>query len=89
MVESHITHSSLRDVLKILSTFSERFSENCVLWIYLNMIGYRKILIGHFMTSYEILRYSTISFWDIPDAAYWNIRGIACVNLGQFEISSG
>jgi len=26
------------------------------------MIGYRKILIGHFMTSYEILRYPTIYF---------------------------
>jgi len=29
--------------------------EVCILWIYLNMIGYRKILIGHFMISYEIL----------------------------------
>jgi len=36
----------------------------------LNMIGYRKILIGHFITSYEILRHPTISFWDIPDAAH-------------------
>jgi len=41
------------------------------------------------MTSYEILRYPMISFWDIPGAAHWNIRGIAFVNLGQFEISSG
>jgi len=55
----------------------------------LNIIGYRKILVGHFMISYEILRYLTISFWDIPDSAHWNIRGIALVNLGQFEVSSG
>jgi len=48
----------------------------------LNIIGYRKILIGHFMISYEILRYPTISFWDIPDAALWNIRGITFVNPG-------
>jgi len=82
VIKSHTIHSSLRDVL---STFSGRLSENRVLWIYLNMIGYRKILIGHFMTSYEILR----SFWDIPDAAHWNIRRIAFVNLGQFEVSSG
>jgi len=41
------------------------------------------------MTSYEILRYPTIFFWDIPDAAHWNIRGIAFVNLGQFEVFSG
>jgi len=27
------------------------------------------------MTSYEILRYPTISFGDIPDATHWNIRG--------------
>jgi len=40
------------------------------------------------MTSYEILRYPTISFWDIPDAAHWNIREIIFVNLGQFEIYS-
>jgi len=41
------------------------------------------------MTSYEILRYSTISFWgDFPDVAHWNIRGIAFVNLEQFEVSS-
>jgi len=53
------------------------------------MIGYHKILIGHFITSYEILQYPTISFWDIPDIIHWNIRGIAFVNLGQFEISSG
>jgi len=46
------------------------------------MIGYRKILIEYFMTSYEILQYLTISFWDIPDAAHWNIRGITFVNLG-------
>jgi len=25
-----------------------------------------------------------MSVWDIPDAAHWNIRGIAFVNLGQF-----
>jgi len=49
------------------------------------------ILIGHFMTSYEILRYPTISFWNIPDTDHWNIRGIfyAFVNLGQFEVSLG
>jgi len=41
------------------------------------------------MTSYKILRYFTISFWDIPDAAHWNIREIACVNLRQFEVPSG
>jgi len=30
MIESHTTHSSLRDVLKMhLSTFSGRLSENC------------------------------------------------------------
>jgi len=52
------------------------------------MIGYRKILIKHFMTSYKVLRFPTISFWDIPDATHWNIRRIAFVNLGQFEISS-
>jgi len=46
------------------------------------MIEYRKILIKHFITSYKILRYLTISFWDIPDTAHWNIRGIAFVNLG-------
>jgi len=61
MVESHTTHSSLRDALKMSWVrFSGHFSGNYVLWIYLNMIGYSKILIGHFMTSYEILRYSTI-----------------------------
>jgi len=66
-----------------MSTFSGRLSKNCVLWIYLNIIGYRKILIGHFMTSYKIFkRYLTISFWDNPDA-HWNIRRIAFVNLGQ------
>jgi len=27
-----------------------------------------------------------MSFWDIPDAAHWNIHEIAFVNLGQFEI---
>jgi len=48
-----------------------------------------KILIGYFMGSYKILRYSTISFWDIPNAAHWNIRGIAFVNLRQFEVFSG
>jgi len=37
------------------------------------------------MTSYEILRYPTISFWNILDAVLWNIRGIAFVNLGQFD----
>jgi len=41
------------------------------------------------MTCYEILRYPMISFWDMPDAAHWNIRGIAFVNLGQFEVFSG
>jgi len=43
------------------------------------------------MTSYKILRYPTMSFWDTahPDVAHWNIRGIAFVNLGQFEVSSG
>jgi len=41
------------------------------------------------MTFYEILRYSMISFWDIPDAAHWNIRGVVFVNLRQFEVSSG
>jgi len=46
------------------------------------MIGYRKILIGHFMISYEILRYPSISFWDNPDVAHWIIRGITFVNLG-------
>jgi len=35
------------------------------------MIGYRKILMGHFMTFYEILRNPTISFWD---AAHLNIH---------------
>jgi len=39
----------------VLSMFSGRLSEICVLWIYLNMRGCRKILIGHFMTFYEIL----------------------------------
>jgi len=53
------------------------------------MMGYRKILIGHFMTTYEILQHPTTSFWDIPNAAHWNIREIAFVNLGQFEVSSG
>jgi len=37
------------------------------------------------MTSYEILRY----LFGISDAAHWNIRGIAFVNLGQFMVSSG
>jgi len=46
------------------------------------MIGYHKILIGHFITSYEILRYPTISFWFIPDAAHWNIRGIVFIQSG-------
>jgi len=55
---------------------------------YLNIIGYRKILIEYFMTFYEILGYLTMSFWDIPDAAHWNIREIAFVNLEQFEVSS-
>jgi len=41
------------------------------------------------MTSYKILRYLMISFWDISDAAHWNIREIAFVNLRQFEVSSG
>jgi len=81
IIESHTIHSSLRDVLKM----SWVRSQECVLWIYLNMIGYRKILIGHFI-SYEILRYPTISFWDILDAIHWNIRRIASVNLGQFEV---
>jgi len=31
---------------------------------------YRKILIGNYMTSYKILQYPTICFWDISDAAY-------------------
>jgi len=38
------------------------------------------------MTSYEILRYPTISFWDILDAVLWNIHEIAFVNLEQFGI---
>jgi len=62
MIESHNIQFSKRCSKDVLSTFSGRLSENCVLWTYLNMIGYRKILIGHFMTSYEILRYPTISF---------------------------
>jgi len=33
--------------------------------------------------------WATISFWDIPDAVHWNIRGIVFVNLSQFEVSSG
>jgi len=53
------------------------------------MIGYHKLLIRYFMTSYEIFRYPTISFWDIPDAAHCNIHGIAFVNLRQFEVSTG
>jgi len=44
------------------------------------MVEYRKILIGHFMTTYEILKYPMISFWDI--STHWNIHGIAFVNLG-------
>jgi len=64
MVESHNTQFSTRCSKDVLSTFSGRLSENCVLWIYLNMISYCKILIGHFMTSYEILWYPTISFWN-------------------------
>jgi len=44
------------------------------------MIEY-EILIGHFMTSYENLRYPTIFFGNIPDAAHWKIRGIVFVNL--------
>jgi len=47
------------------------------------MIGYRKILIGHLTKFYDILQYL---LWDIPDTAHWNIRGIAFVNLGQFEV---
>jgi len=55
MVVSHTTQFSKRCSKDVLSTFSKRLSD-CVLWVYLNMIEYRKILIGHFMTSYEILR---------------------------------
>jgi len=80
---SYNTQFSKRDSKDVLST-----SRRTVLCIYLNMIGYRKILIGHFMIFYKILRYPTIFFWDIPDA-HWNIRGIVFVNLGQFEVFSG
>jgi len=69
MVESHTTHSSLRDVLKMSWVRSQDVPRR-TLWIYLNVIGYRKILIGHFMTSYEILQYPTISFWDVPNTAH-------------------
>jgi len=53
------------------------------------MIGYRNID----RTFYDILRNFTISY-DIflgytGYAAHWNIRGIAFVNLGQFEVSLG
>jgi len=70
MVKSHTTQFSKRCFKNVLSTFSRRLSENCVLWIYLNMIGYRKILIEHFMTSYEILQYAMIFFGNIQDAAH-------------------
>jgi len=51
------TQFSKRCSKDVLSTFSLRLSENCILWTYLNMIGYRKILIGHLMKFYDILRY--------------------------------
>jgi len=51
------------------------------------MIECRKILIGLFTTFYEILRYTTIFFYRLSllDAVYWNIHGIAFINLGQFD----
>jgi len=63
------------------------------------MIGYRKILIGHFMTFYEILQYPAISFlgypgccsleylWDrlCQSGTIWDIFRIKC---GVWEVMS-
>jgi len=133
MVESHTTHSSLRDVLKMSwvrsqgspfdhvpidyqpftaleqwkgtgccewlwsiwtvkrdAPFSRRFSKNCVLWIYLNIIGYHKIIgfydiLRTFMIPYNIFLgypgcYSLEYPWDrlYQSGTIWGILRIKC-----------
>lgn len=37
-------------------------------------------------TFFFSVRYFTMTYWNVPDAAYWDISGIALGNLGQFEV---